>query len=314
MGDPLNPTGTIITGVIGDDVHNIGIKVIEHALKHDGYKVVSLGIRIPDEEFVEAAVETKADAIFVSSLSGHARALATTLRDKCTEAGLNNILLYIGGHLVIGQIPWEDVEKTFKEMGFDRVYPASTLVASIIKDLKADLEKERGPAVNVSNRRLTDEEFFNERKEVLAMWPTGKDVDLDEAIAYHKSMPRNKNFVSEAEDARKEARYPLVSDMGYTTIEQEIELLRYIQNEGHPDFLGHHVDSLTRNLRFQEAEKQVRKAEATGENLLNGFPVVIHGVQGNRKLTEAVDLPVRLRFVSPTGRLTTEIALAGGNT
>ena len=96
MGDPLNQTGTIVTGVIGDDVHNIGIKVIEHALKHDGYKVVSLGIRIPDEEFVEAAVETRADAIFVSSLSGHARALATTLRDKCTEAGLSNILLYIG--------------------------------------------------------------------------------------------------------------------------------------------------------------------------------------------------------------------------
>ena len=144
MGDPLNQTGTIVTGVIGDDVHNIGIKVIEHALKHDGYKVVSLGIRIPDEEFVEAAVETRADAIFVSSLSGHARALATTLRDKCTEAGLSNILLYIGGHLVIGQISWEDIEKTFKKMGFDRVYPASTLVASIMRDLKADMQKRKG--------------------------------------------------------------------------------------------------------------------------------------------------------------------------
>ncbi len=168
--------------------------------------------------------------------------------------------------------------------------------------------------MDVSNRRLTDEEFFDERKEVLAQWPTGKDVDLDEAIAYHKSMPRNKNFYLKLSDMRKKGEIPLVSDMGYTTIEQEIELLQYIQNEGHPDFLGHHVDSLTRNLRFAEAEKQVRKAEATGENLLNGFPVVIHGVQGNRKVTEAVDLPVRLRFVSPTGRLTTEIALAGGNT
>jgi methylaspartate mutase sigma subunit len=144
MGDPLNRPATIVTGVIGDDVHNIGIKVIEHALKHEGYTVVSLGIRIPDEEFVAAAVETKADAIFVSSLSGHARALATGLRDKCIEAGLNNILLYIGGHLVIGQIPWADVEKTFKEMGFDSVYPATTLVATIIKDLKADLEKGKG--------------------------------------------------------------------------------------------------------------------------------------------------------------------------
>jgi methylaspartate mutase sigma subunit len=144
MGNLLNATGTIVTGVIGDDVHNIGIKVIEHALKHEGHKVVSLGIRISDEEFVEAAVETKADAVFVSSLSGHARALATTLRDKCTEAGLDNILLYIGGHLVIGKVPWEDIKKTFEGMGFDRVYPASTLVADIVKDLKTDLEKEKG--------------------------------------------------------------------------------------------------------------------------------------------------------------------------
>jgi len=146
MGDPLNQLATIVTGVIGDDVHNIGIKVIEHALKHKGYTVVTLGIRIPDEEYVAAAVETKADAIFVSSLSGHARALANTLRDKCVEAGLNDILLYIGGHLVIGQIPWADIEKTFKEMGFDRVYPATTLVATIIKDLEADLEKRKGAA------------------------------------------------------------------------------------------------------------------------------------------------------------------------
>jgi methylaspartate mutase sigma subunit len=146
MGDLLNQQATIVTGVIGDDVHNIGIKVIEHALKHKGYIVVTLGIRIADEEFVAAAVETKADAILVSSLSGHARALATALRDKCVEAGLNDILLYIGGHLVIGQIPWPDVEKTFKEMGFDRVYPATTLVATIIKDLEADLEKRKGVA------------------------------------------------------------------------------------------------------------------------------------------------------------------------
>jgi methylaspartate mutase epsilon subunit len=168
--------------------------------------------------------------------------------------------------------------------------------------------------MQVKNQRLTDEEFSKEREEVLAMWPTGKDVDLDEAVAYHKKMPRSKNFVYKLADAREKGEMLLVSDMGYTTIKQEIELLQYIQDEGHPDFLGHHVDSLTRNLRFADAEREVRKAEETGENLLNGFPIVIHGVAGNRQVTEAVDLPVRLRFVSPTGRLTTEIALAGGNT
>ena len=45
---------------------------------------------------------------------------------------------------MIGQIPWADIEKTFKDMGFNRVYPASTLVADVLKDLGADLKKVKG--------------------------------------------------------------------------------------------------------------------------------------------------------------------------
>lgn len=144
MNEEKKLIGTIITGVIGDDVHNIGIKVIEHALRHAGFTVVSLGIRVSDEEFVEAALETKADAILVSSMSGHARALATGLREKCTEAGLGDILLYIGGHLIIGKAQWENIEKTFTDMGFNRVYPPSALVAKITEDLRVDLTRAKG--------------------------------------------------------------------------------------------------------------------------------------------------------------------------
>jgi methylaspartate mutase sigma subunit len=137
------PPGTFVTGVIGDDVHNIGIKVLEHALRHAGFSVVSLGIRVSQEEFIDAAVETKADGILVSSLSGHARVLAAGFREKCRESGLSNILLVIGGHLVIGQARPEDIETTFKEMGFDRVYPPSASVSRVIEDLKGDMQKMR---------------------------------------------------------------------------------------------------------------------------------------------------------------------------
>jgi glutamate mutase epsilon subunit len=33
--------------------------------------------------------------------------------------------------------------------------------------------------MTVKNQRWSDEEFQKERKKVLALWPTGKDVDLD---------------------------------------------------------------------------------------------------------------------------------------
>lgn len=139
-----NMKGTLVTGVIGEDVHIVGIRVVEHALRGAGFNVVALGVQVSQEEFINAAVETNADAILVSSLSGHAQILVPGLRDKCTEAGLADVLLYLGGQLVIGRATWEDVEKMFKDMGFNRVYPPSVLPPQVITDLEADLSLRRG--------------------------------------------------------------------------------------------------------------------------------------------------------------------------
>jgi len=47
--------------------------------------------------------------------------LVEGFREKCNEAGLADILIYIGGHLFIGDYKWSDVERGFKDKGFDRV-------------------------------------------------------------------------------------------------------------------------------------------------------------------------------------------------
>lgn len=47
-----------MTGVIGADVHTIGIKILEYALSKAGFQVASLGVQTSQEEFIEAAVET----------------------------------------------------------------------------------------------------------------------------------------------------------------------------------------------------------------------------------------------------------------
>ena len=133
--------GVLVTGVIGEDVHNIGISILEHALTNAGFKIVSLGIHSSQEELINAAMETKADAILVSSLSGHAGVMCSGLREKCMEAGLKGILLYLGGKLIIGEPPWEETEQIFKEMGFDRVYPPGVLPSPVIADIEADLGK-----------------------------------------------------------------------------------------------------------------------------------------------------------------------------
>lgn len=135
--------GTLVTGVIGEDVHIIGIRIAEHALREAGFHIVSLGAQVPQEEFIEAAVETNADAILVSSLGGHAQILIPGLRDKCEEAGLKHILIYLGGQLIIGHSNWEDTEKVFKEMGVDRVYPPNVKLSQVVTDLETDCQRRK---------------------------------------------------------------------------------------------------------------------------------------------------------------------------
>lgn len=60
-----------IIGVIGADVHAVGNKILAFALEQAGYNVVNLGVMVSQEEYIEAALETNADAILVSSLYGH---------------------------------------------------------------------------------------------------------------------------------------------------------------------------------------------------------------------------------------------------
>jgi methylaspartate mutase sigma subunit len=130
---------TIVLGVIGSDCHAVGNKILDHALTEAGYNVINIGVLSPQEDFINAAIETNADAILVSSLYGHGEIDCRGLREKCDEAGLKGIKLYVGGNIVVGKQNWEDVYQRFKSMGFDRVYPPGTSAETGIKDLKADL-------------------------------------------------------------------------------------------------------------------------------------------------------------------------------
>ncbi len=135
---------TVVLGVIGADVHAIGNQILEHALHDAGINVVNIGVMASQREFVNAALETDADAIWVSSLYGHGEMDCRGLKQKLVEAGLGNTLIYVGGNLVIGKQDWEKTSKLFKEMGFNRVYPPGTLPETAIKDLKYDLVKKGG--------------------------------------------------------------------------------------------------------------------------------------------------------------------------
>jgi methylaspartate mutase S subunit len=79
----------------------------------------------------------------MSSLYGMAELDVRGFKEKCVEAGLSDVLLYIGGILGVGRHDFKEDEVKFKQLGFDRVYPPEADLKKAIQDLRNDLETRR---------------------------------------------------------------------------------------------------------------------------------------------------------------------------
>lgn len=163
-------------------------------------------------------------------------------------------------------------------------------------------------------KKWTEEEFFQMREDVLKGWPTGKEVDLEEAIKYHKALPETKSFAKKLSDAKKRGITLAQPRAGVALIEQHIELLNFLDKEGGADLLPSTIDSYTRQNKYENCERGIEESKKAGRSLLNGFPGVNHGVKGCRQVVEAIDLPLQLRHGTPDARLLSEIMLAAGFT
>jgi len=166
--------------------------------------------------------------------------------------------------------------------------------------------------MELKNERWSDEEFQRERKKILALWPTGRDVDLDEAVEFHHSIPATKNYAKEVVRAKSEGRTLVQPRGGVALVDEHIKLLKCLQDEGGADLLPTTTDTYTRNVRFNEAQQGIEASLKAERSMLNGLPVVNHGVESMRKVIEAMDHPVIVLSGTPFPQLTSEVALAAG--
>ena len=168
--------------------------------------------------------------------------------------------------------------------------------------------------MDIQNKRISNDEFFALRQEILTQWPTGKDVDLEEAVAYHKAMPENRNFGKKLLKAKEEGRTLVQPRAGVPVVEEHIKLMQYLEKYGEADLLPSTIDSYTRQNRYEEAENGIAESIRLGRAMMNGFPAVNHGVAKCRQVIESVSLPMQVRHGTPDARLLTEITYAGGFT
>jgi methylaspartate mutase sigma subunit len=138
----MNPR-SIVLGVIGSDCHSVGNKILAAFFAEKGFNVANLGVMVSQGEFVDAAIETDAAAIVVSSLYGHAELDCQGFKDLCVERGLEDLVLYVGGNLVVGKQPRADVERKFLALGFDRVFFPDSDLEEAARSLERDIAARR---------------------------------------------------------------------------------------------------------------------------------------------------------------------------
>ncbi|MCD6191283.1 MAG: methylaspartate mutase subunit S [Sulfurimonas sp.] len=113
----------VVTGVVGNDIHVVANRLIELSLNARGFEVFNLGVNTYLEEFFDAAVETNADVLLISSLNGEAEGWAREVKlIKSKYKTLDNLVMMIGGNLVVGTADADTIVPKYKNYGFDLVF------------------------------------------------------------------------------------------------------------------------------------------------------------------------------------------------
>jgi len=123
-----NKKQKILLGKPGLDGHDVGVKVLGHALVDAGYKVVYSGLRKSIGEIVQLAVKEKVDLIGLSILSGTHVVLCQQMAEEMEKSGLK-IPWIVGGN-----IPDSDIE-TIVASGATAAFPTGTTIEEVVEFL-----------------------------------------------------------------------------------------------------------------------------------------------------------------------------------
>jgi 5-methyltetrahydrofolate--homocysteine methyltransferase len=98
IAEEVPSRGKIVIGSVKGDLHDIGKNLVGIMLQGAGFEVVDLGIDVPQERFIEAAIEEGASVIGLSSLLTTTMGLMKGVVDLVEERGLSDqVKVIVGG-------------------------------------------------------------------------------------------------------------------------------------------------------------------------------------------------------------------------
>lgn len=136
-------------------------------------------------------------------------------------------------------------------------------------------------------------------------------LDPTTARVFLESLPRAR-FASHAYRAPR--YHPYIQPRGGFPGLGKQRALTTALHEAGADFIPLTIDSHTRHNDYRTASRLLKAGQEQDRDLLNGYPIVSHGIARTRSLFEGIDKPVSLRHGTPDARLLAEYALASGIT
>lgn len=115
----------------GLDGHDVGAKVVAHALRDAGMEVIYTGLHQTVEQILSTALQEDVDVIGLSVLSGTHLPITQKLMAGLKEAKAEDIIVLVGGN-----IPKRDAEKLMA-LGVSGIFPTSTHFEKIVEFIRA---------------------------------------------------------------------------------------------------------------------------------------------------------------------------------
>lgn len=130
--------GTMVIGTSPGDFHGLGKRIVIGCLKARMIETVDLGLNVPPERFVDAALEHGAQVIGISSMMVHTargengcRAVRRILQERGLEERLK---------IIVGGAPYRFDEQLYRTVGADAWAENAVAAGLVITDLIREVQ------------------------------------------------------------------------------------------------------------------------------------------------------------------------------
>lgn len=135
---------TLVIGVIGADCHAVGNKVLDRVFTAHDFHVINLGVMVSQMNILMPRLKQAPMPSWCPLSTVMATLTVSGYVSAASNRGLGDILLYVGGNLVVGKHDFGDVEVKFKEMGFNRVFAPSHDTEDVCALITNDIRQHNG--------------------------------------------------------------------------------------------------------------------------------------------------------------------------